>query len=121
MGHITISLDYGVKVAIPNDKVDLLHGMPIPFPIPKVSQCLQQAHPPNSVHYSQDVHQNILTANRLLHPLRYLQRRYPLETLQLDHHSPSHPSMPPFRQFIQTLAHGCRAPVQKLRKCSLAR
>ena len=120
MGHITISLDYGVKVGILSDKVDLLHEMPIRSPIPKASQCLQPVRRPNSVPSSQNVHQNTPTANHLLHPLHYLQRPCPLGTLQLDHHSPFHPSTLPFRQSTQTPAHGCRAPVRKSRKCSLA-
>ena len=120
MGLTTILPDYGVKVGILNDKVDLLHEMPILFRIPKVSQCQQQVRRPNSVPSSQGVHQNTPMVNHLLHPLLSLQLLCPLETLQLDHHSPSHHSMQPFRQSTQTPAHGCRAPVRKLRKCSLA-
>lgn len=119
MGRIMISPDCGVKVGILNDRVDPLHEMPIPLPTPKVSQCRLLDHRPNSVPYSQGGHQNTLMDSHLPHPLLSLQPPCPLATLRLDHHSPSHPLMLRFRQSIQILVLGCRAPVRKLRKCSL--
>jgi len=120
MGRIMISPDCDVKVGIPSDQVDLLHEVPIPLPIQKASQCRLLDRRRNSVLSSQGGHQNTLMGSHLLHPLLSLQPPCPPVTLRLDHHSPSHPLMLRFRQSTQILALGCRAPVRKLRKCSLA-